>query len=74
MEELIPIFAIFCIFIGLPWIIFHYGTRNRAAQGLSREDEKMLADLWQLANRMERRLESLETILDTRAAGWREKP
>jgi len=74
MDEFIPIFAIFCIFIGLPWIIFHYTTRNRTAQGLSREDEKMLADLWQMATRMERRLESLETILDTRAAGWREKP
>jgi phage shock protein B len=74
MEAFIPLFAIFCIFVALPWIIFHYSTQRRTAQGLSREDEKMLADLWQLANRMERRLESLETILDTRAAGWREKP
>lgn len=74
MEPFIPIFAVFCIFVALPWIIFHYGTRRREAQGLSREDEKMLADLWQLATRMERRVSSLETILDARAPGWRDKP
>lgn len=74
MEILIPIVAIFCIFVACPWIILHYSTRRREAQGLSREDEKMLADLWQLANRMERRVESLETILDARTRDWREKP
>lgn len=74
MENFIPIFAIFCVFIGAPWLVLHYTTRRREAQGLSREDEKMLAELWQLATRMERRVESLETILDAHAADWRKKP
>lgn len=73
MANLTGIFAIFCIFVAPLWLIMHYSTRRRQAQGLTREDEKMLSDLWQLANRMESRVTSLETILDTRAPGWREK-
>lgn len=73
MAELIPIIAILCIFVACPWLFLHYSTRRRETQGLSREDEKMLEDLWQLANRMERRVESLETILDAKAPNWREK-
>ncbi len=67
------IFALFCVFIAPLWLILHYGARRRQAQGLTREDEKMLSDLWQLANKMEGRVRSLETILDTQAPGWRDK-
>ncbi len=71
--DLTAIFALFCIFIAPLWMILHYTTRRRQAQGLTREDEKMLSDLWQLANRMESRVKSLETILDTQIPGWRDK-
>lgn len=68
------VFAIFSIFIAPLWLIMHYTTKRRQSQGLTREDEKMLADLWQLANRMEDRVKSLETILDTQKPNWRDKP
>lgn len=67
------IFAIFCIFVAPLWLIMHYTTRRRQAQGLTSEDEKMLADLWQIANRMEGRVKALETILDTQTPHWRDK-
>lgn len=67
------IFALFCVFIAPLWMILHYSTRRRQAQGLTREDEKMLSELWQLADKMERRVTALETILDTQAPGWRDK-
>ena len=73
MEELTGMFAIFCIFVAPLWLIMHYSTKRRQAQSLTREDEKMLSDLWQLANKMENRVTSLETILDTRSPGWRDK-
>lgn len=69
----VAIFAIFCVFIGPLWLILHYGTKRRQAQGLTREDEKMLQELWQLANKMEARVKTLETILDTQTHGWRDK-
>jgi phage shock protein B len=68
-----PIFAIFCIFVAPLWLILHYTTQRRRAQSLTREDEKMLSDLWQIANRMESRVKTLETILDTQVPHWRDK-
>ena len=53
------------------WIIFHYVTKWRSARGLSAEDERMLAELWESAGRMETRIVSLEKILDSEAPGWR---
>lgn len=73
MDALVPIFIIFCIFVAPLWLILHYTTKRRQAQGLNREDEKMLSDLWQLANKMESRVHALETILDAEAPKWREK-
>ena len=73
MDNFTGIFAIFCIFVAPLWLIMHYTSKRRQAQGLTGEDEKMLSDLWQIANRMESRVKSLETILDTHAPGWRDK-
>jgi len=70
---LVPLFALFAIFIAPLWMILHYSTKRKMAQGLSSEDEKMLSELWQLANRMESRLNTLETILDSESPGWRDK-
>ena len=73
MPDITAIFALFCIFIAPLWLILHYTTKRRQAQSLSREDEKMLSELWELANKMESRVNSLETILDTQVPGWRSK-
>jgi phage shock protein B len=53
------------------WIIFHYITKWRSAKGLTPEDEKMLAELWNSSNRMEERIVTLERILDIEAPNWR---
>ena len=73
MGDFTGIFAIFCIFVAPLWLIMHYTTKRRQAQGMTGEDEKMLADLWQIANKMENRVKTLETILDTRTPAWRDK-
>lgn len=73
MDDLTGIFVIFCIFVAPLWLIMHYTTRRRQAQNLTREDEKMLSDLWQIANRMEGRVKALESILDTQTPNWRDK-
>jgi len=54
-------------------IILHYVTRWKEAKGLSREDERTLADLWQDARRMESRINALETILDDEIPDWRRR-
>ncbi|MGH8191063.1 MAG: envelope stress response membrane protein PspB [Rhodanobacteraceae bacterium] len=73
MEALVPVFIVFCVIVAPLWLILHYTTKRRQAQSLTREDEKMLSDLWQLAKKMESRVNSLETILDAHVPNWRDK-
>ncbi|WP_207480459.1 envelope stress response membrane protein PspB [Arenibaculum pallidiluteum] len=55
------------------WIIFHYVTKWRAARGLSAQDERTLAELWEIARRMETRIQTLEKVLDAEAPNWRSR-
>ena len=71
MEYMVGIVAIGCIFIGLPWLIFHYVTQWKKNGGLTVEDEKLLDDMHMLARRMDERLATLERILDSQEPGWR---
>ena len=51
---------IFLTVVAPLWISAHYGTRWRRSRGLSREDEKIMAELWDSARRLEARVEGLE--------------
>lgn len=64
---------IFLVIVAPIWIVAHYGTRWRTARMLSREQERMLAELHEMGQRMEGRVENLERILDAEAPGWRER-
>ena len=46
------------------WIIAHYLTRWRSTKAFSAEDEARFARLQALAERLDRRLDSIERILD----------
>ncbi len=46
------------------WIVAHYLSKSRAQRALSAQDEKLLADLWDVARRMEERLDNLERASD----------
>ncbi len=54
-------------------IILHYVTRWKQSGVLSGADEKLLQDLWDIAQRMESRVNTLETILDDEIPDWRRK-
>lgn len=60
------------IFVALPATIMHYATEWRKTKSLSVDDERLVDDLWKTAQRLERRVEALETILDKEAPAWRE--
>ena len=49
------------------------GIRAIGSQGLGAEEQRALADMNELARRMEQRVENLERILDTELAGWRSR-
>ncbi len=74
MNELLTIAVI--VFIAVPaplFIVLHFITKWKQSREISGGDEKMLEDMWLLAQRLEERLESLEEILDSDLQDWRRK-
>ncbi|MDE2595575.1 MAG: envelope stress response membrane protein PspB [Sphingomonadales bacterium] len=64
MEDvLVPLIVIPTIFIGLPWIILHYITRWKTAATITTDDESLLDELYQLARRLEDRVETVERLV-----------
>ena len=70
-EFIIPLIAILAIFVVLPGMIFHYITLWRKQATLQPDDERMLEDLWRSARSIERRIETIEALLDTDEEGER---
>ena len=51
------------IFLGLPWIIFHYITKWKTAATLTSDDETLLEELYQLARRLDERMDTVERLV-----------
>jgi phage shock protein B len=62
-DILIPIIAITSIFIGLPWLVFHYVTKWKQAPRITDEDEQLLDELYHFARRLEDRVQTVERIV-----------
>lgn len=62
---------VFLVIVAPIWILAHYLTRWRTAKTLSSEDERLLAELRDYADKLERRINTLERILDAEAPHWR---
>ncbi len=71
---LIGIVAILALFVVLPGMMFHYITLWRRQKTLQPDDERMLEDLWRSAKAMERRIETLESLLEARDAQAHRRP
>ena len=72
MEEvLIPLIVVPVLFLGLPWLIFHYITRWKTAATLTTSDEAMLEELHDLARRLDDRVCTVERILTADNPNWR---
>jgi len=62
-EAVIPIFVCAILFIGLPWIIFHYVTQWKKSTTMTGEDEALLDQMYETARRLEERLGTVERII-----------
>lgn len=70
-DTLVPIIAIGSIFIGLPWLLFHYVTQWKRSGSLSIEDERLLDELHDLARRLDERMHTIERIVADEHPGFR---
>ncbi|MBI2384259.1 MAG: envelope stress response membrane protein PspB [Gammaproteobacteria bacterium] len=67
----VPI-VLFLIFVAPLWLFLHYRERQRLRELAAPKGSGAAgADLTALAQRMERRIEALESLLDAETPGWR---
>lgn len=65
------VIAIIAVLIGLPWLILHYVTKWRGTPKITEEDERMLDEMYNLARRLEDRLNTVERIVAADNPNWR---
>lgn len=51
------------VVIGLPWLIMHYVTKWKTAATITTDDEDLLGDLYQLAKRLDERMDTVERLV-----------
>ncbi len=72
MEDVfLPITVVGMLFIGLPWLVFHYITKWKQAKTLTVDDERLLDDVHDTARRLEDRLVTIERIMAADNPNWK---
>jgi phage shock protein B len=71
MEIFLPIVILGILFIGFPWVIFHYITKWKTAATLTDADENLLDELHDLARRLDERMNTIERIIQAENPNWR---
>ena len=56
-------FFVAAVFIAIPWIILHYITRWKTAATITTDDENLLEELYQLAKRLDERMDTVERLV-----------
>jgi phage shock protein B len=57
------VFIVPVVVLGLPWIIFHYVTKWKTAATITNDDETLLDELYQLAKRLDERMDTVERLV-----------
>ncbi|MGB5443994.1 MAG: envelope stress response membrane protein PspB [Psychromonas sp.] len=65
--------SVFFIFVAPLWLFLHYRSKKQTSKGLSTADQERLQALIARTEEMQKRITSLESILDSEAPQWREK-
>lgn len=65
--------SIFLIFVAPLWLFLHYRSKKHTSKGLSAKDQKQLQALLTRSEEMQKRIVSLEGVLDSEAPQWRNK-
>jgi len=73
MEDImLPVVILGILFIGFPWVIFHYITKWKTAASLTTADENLLDELHDLARRLDDRMGTIERIVQDENPNWRQ--
>ncbi|MGI2260864.1 envelope stress response membrane protein PspB [Shewanella sp. GXUN23E] len=73
MDLLIAPIILFIIFVAPIWLILHYRSKRQVSQGLTDEEFEQLNQLVHQAEKMNQRIATLESILDSESPEWRNR-
>lgn len=59
--------------VAVAWIVMHYTTKRREAKTLITEESEALEALLNATDRIEKRIDTLEKILESDDANWKDK-
>jgi phage shock protein B len=71
MEEFFVLIGVLGVVVGLPWVLLHYITKWKTAPKITVEDENMLDEMYNLARRLEDRMNTVERIVAADNPEWR---
>jgi phage shock protein B len=71
VEEFAPVIAIISIFVVLPGMVLHYLTKNKEIAAKAAGDPAMNSRLVDIADRLERRIDAIESLLEHEMPGWK---
>ena len=60
MEE-VMLALVICV--GLPWVVLHYITKWKTAATITTDDEVLLEELYNLAKRLDERMDTVERLV-----------
>ena len=73
MEDIfVPAIVMVILFIGFPWLVFHYMTKWKQAKTLTSSDEKLLDELHDVARRLDDRMYTIERVMTAENPDWRQ--
>ncbi|HFB66699.1 MAG TPA: envelope stress response membrane protein PspB [Aeromonadales bacterium] len=64
---------LFMLFVAPVWVVMHYRTLGKKQGGLTEDEHQKIAELEALAEKMEDRIRTLESILDAETPDWRKR-
>lgn len=65
--------TVFLVFVAPLWLVLAYRSKRQANQGLSEKDQQNLKTLINRTEQLQKRINSLEQILDDESPKWRER-
>mgnify|MGYP001290755758 CR=1 FL=1 len=73
MNYIMLALSVFFIFVAPLWLVLHYRSQKQTSKGFSDTDQEQLQALLKRTEQLQKRITSLEEILDAEAPQWREK-
>ncbi|MCE2570137.1 envelope stress response membrane protein PspB [Motilimonas eburnea] len=63
--------VVFLVVVAPLWLILHYRSKKQLGEGLSVQETAQLNQLVERAEQLQKRVRTLESILDVEAPNWR---